>query len=280
MRVARVFPSRTRATPSDELSFTGPPGLFPPEVDEVHVSVTFSWDMRYAEMLAEQWRPIAPTKIGGPATGMPGGDFEPGRFVAPGYVITSRGCPNTCWFCDVWKRDGDITELPIMDGHNILDDNLLACSDEHVAAVFAMLARQSQPIEFTGGLEAARLEQWHVDAMADLKAKQMFFAYDTPDDLEPLRRAGEMLIKAGFTVASHRLRCYVLIGYPKDTFDAADQRILETIDAGFFPMAMLYRDKNGEKPAGWRTFQRHWARPQIVASRISGHKSNDRKKEE
>jgi len=34
--IARVFPRRTRATPTDELAFIGEPGLFPPEVDAVH----------------------------------------------------------------------------------------------------------------------------------------------------------------------------------------------------------------------------------------------------
>ena len=43
MKIARVFPSRTEATPDDPLAFVGWPDLFAPEVDEVHVSGT--WDM-------------------------------------------------------------------------------------------------------------------------------------------------------------------------------------------------------------------------------------------
>jgi hypothetical protein len=83
-RLARVFPRRTRATPTDNLSFFSGPGLFPPEVDEVHVSVTFTWDIPKAEWLAKQWRGIAPVKIGGPAFGVPSGQFIPGRYVKPG----------------------------------------------------------------------------------------------------------------------------------------------------------------------------------------------------
>ena len=77
-----------------------------------------------------------------------------------------------------------------------------------------------------------------------------------------------MLLDAGFTTTSHQLRVYVLIGYPRDTFDAAEKRLTETVDAGFMPMAMLYRDKVGETSADWRVFQRQWARPAIIAVRI------------
>lgn len=263
----RVFPHRTRATPTDSLAYVGPPDLFA-EADEVHVSVTFSWDLEAAEQLAEAWETVAPVKIGGPATGMAGGEFTPGQYLRPGYVITSRGCPNRCWFCSVWRRDGDIRELPIRDGWNVLDDNLLACSEAHVRAVFAMLARQPRRAEFTGGLEAARLEDWHVDLLAALRPKQMFFAYDdTPDDLEALREAGRRLLAAGFTTASHTLRAYVLIGYPRDTFEAAEARLNDTIAAGFMPMAMLWRGANGKRDAEWGRFQRQWARPALIAGR-------------
>ena len=69
-RVARVFPRRTEATPHDTLTFVAePPGLFPPEVDEVHVSVTFSWDRHRAELLARQWEHVAPEEDRRPGHG-------------------------------------------------------------------------------------------------------------------------------------------------------------------------------------------------------------------
>lgn len=268
MQTARVFPRRTRATPDDDMAFIGAPGLFPPDVDQVNISVSFTWDIPEAERLALEWENIAPVKIGGPALKTPGGEFMPGQYLRHGYTITSRGCPLKCWFCPVWKTQPEAIELPIKDGWLVQDDNLLACSEGHIRTVFAMLKRQPQRAEFTGGLEPAFLRDWHVDLLADLNPKQIFSAYDTPDDREPLLVAGKMLQAAGFTFKSRKLRCYVLIGHPDDTTDAASERMQHVIASGFWPMAMLWRSNKGDTDYSWRKFQRLWARPAIISARI------------
>lgn len=261
MKIIRVFPRKTRATPDDELVRIGCEPLLFNEADEIHISVTFTWDLPFAEKLADAWKYVAPVHIGGPATGQAGKEFVAGQYIKHGYTITSRGCNNRCWFCSVWKREGNVHELPIVDGWNVLDDNLLSCSDDHIKNVFSMLNRQKQRPEFTGGLEAKILKDWHIDELVKAKPKQMFFAYDTPDDLEPLIDAGKRLVSAGL---KNKLRAYVLCGYPKDTYDAAEKRMFETISAGFMPMAMLYRDGKGEPNKDWKKWQRVWARPAII----------------
>ena len=55
MRLIRVFPRRTKATPTDALAYFGPPDHLA-EADEIHVDCTFTWDKAAAERLAEQWR--------------------------------------------------------------------------------------------------------------------------------------------------------------------------------------------------------------------------------
>jgi radical SAM superfamily enzyme YgiQ (UPF0313 family) len=264
--LARVFPRKTHATPIDDYSFVGDPGLFLPEdITEVHISVAFTWDLREAERLAGSWSRIAPVKIGGPATGMRGEDFVSGRYLKPGYVITSRGCPNFCWFCSVPAREGNaVRELPVREGWNILDDNLLSCSEPHIRAVFAMLKRQKMgKPQFTGGLEAKRLKSWHVEFLKELRPREVFFAYDTADDLLPLKEAVRLLKEADY-FPRDVFRCYVLIGFPGDSFQEAELRLQSVWNLGMYPMAMLYRDKGGKTFPAWRRFQRLWARPALV----------------
>jgi len=259
----RVFPRRTNQTPVDERAFVGWPTLFVPPASRIEISVAFTWDLPLAERLAELWTRIAPVTIGGPAVGAPAGEFVPGRYLKPGNVITSRGCPNRCWFCAVWRANPTVQELPICDGWNVQDDNLLACSRSHIEAVFRMLKRQTHRAHFTGGLEAARLKDRHIDLLQDLNPKQIFCAFDTADDLEPLQDAGRRLLKAGFTRTKKQLRAFVLIGYPGDIMTEAEKRIYAVMRAGFLPMAMLWRDTDGKTPPGWSALQRHWARPAI-----------------
>lgn len=267
-KIIRVFPTKTTATPDDELvRIHEVPSLLDGLVgaDEVHISVTFTWDIPWAEWAARQWERIAPVKVGGPAYNEPGGGFVPGMYMKHGYVITSRGCPNRCWFCSVPKREGGvIRELPVMDGWIIQDDNLLACSQGHIDEVFAMLKRQPHRPQFTGGLEAALLTPAMAMRLHDVRPESLFFAYDTPNDLAPLVEAGKMLRTAGFTKASNNVRCYVLCGYKGDTFDKAQARMGKVWKAGFFPFAMLYRDKDGEVDTTWSQFQRQWANPKIT----------------
>lgn len=263
MKIIRIFPRKTNATPDDvDVRINALHPALSDEADEIHISTTFTWDIPTAELIAKNWQHVAPVKIGGPAFNEPGGDFVPGMYMKKGYVITSRGCPNRCWFCSVPRREGfQLRELPITEGHILTDDNLLACSPGHIDGVFNMLARQPQRPSFTGGLEAKLMTPEHAARLRALRPRTVFFAYDTPDDLEPLIQAGQYLFNAGFTKQSRVLRAYVLIGYKGDTFEKAIGRLTETWDAGFFPMAMLYRDYKGDYSKDWKRLQREWANP-------------------
>jgi hypothetical protein len=138
-----------------------------------------------------------------------------------------------------------------------------------------MLAMQGRRAEFTGGLEALSLEDWHVHEMALLKPRPTcFFAYDPGDPFETLESAARRMLAAGWTRASHRLRAYVLIGYPKDTYSAAEKRLRDMLAIGFTPHAMLWQPEtpSAEKwrPAPeWRRFQRLWARPAIIHGKLA-----------
>ena len=270
MKIARVFPRKTSATPTDDLCFfDGPPMLDLPEIDEIHVSVAFTYDKEKAERMAYQWEVVGVlVKIGGPAYNDHGDDFVAGKYIKQGYTMTSRGCNNNCWFCVVPRREGKIRELQIVDGFNVMDNNLLQCSDNHINAVFDMLSNQKEHPLFTGGLEAKMLKHWHCEKLIQAKTQRMFFAYDTPDDLDPLIEAGKMLRSVGYTHFDRRLYCYCLIGFNGDTFEKAENRMMEAFHAGFIPFAMLYKNEKGETDKMWRRFQREYTRPEILFTKL------------
>jgi len=272
--IARVFPRKTMATPEDNLAFYDVPGMFAPTVDEVHVSVTFTYDQATAKELAYQWERVAPVKIGGPGWiteeypyGDPGGAFTPGRYLRPGYIITSRGCNNRCWFCRVWRR-GEIKEYPIPSGWNILDDNILATSKEHFSKVCDMLKKQKNRAEFTGGFEAKILSEWHIEKLKQLRIERIYFAYDTPDDYKYLQVAAEMMRDMGFRLGAHRMRCYVLVGAKKDTIEKAQKRLIDVVRLGYFPMSMLYKNNDGDADGSWVKFNTKWANPYTINAKI------------
>lgn len=245
----------------------GEPGLFRPGVDEIHISVTFDWDISEGMRLKAAWEAFEyQVKIGGPALDDPGGDFVPGRYLKPGYVITSRGCPNRCWFCKVWKREGNIREIPITEGWNVLDSNLLACSEKHILNVFDMLTKQGRRPEFTGGLDPERITPEIATELKRIKPRRIYTAYDTPGDYPHIVTASANLFNAGFTPQSHVVMCYVLIGYPRDTFKAARIRLHDVLQLGLTPMAMLYRANDKVPDLAWKSFQRQWVRPQLIFS--------------
>ena len=256
----RVFPRRTRATPIDNRAFVGTPplGLTPADVQEVHVSCTFTWDKRECERLVREWQfiyPDAKVRVGGPAYGDAGGEFVPGMYMAPGHVFTSRGCPNHCDKCKVPEREGPLRLLPIRDGWKVEDNNFLACPRDHREAVFEMLRRQPERPRFTGGLEAARFTREIAVEILSLKPAVLFFAYDRAAEQAAVDRAfGLIYDLTGWSAGTFRNRvsCYALCGYEGDTIEAAEARIAWLIRRGARAYPMYFRDDNyrGMAP-GW-----------------------------
>ena len=268
MKTLRVFPRKMKSTPDDPESIVGDPvPNFRKDFDLIKISVTFTWDKEKAYRLAERWEKFGKVEIGGPAFDDPGGDFTPGLFLKPGYAITSRGCPNNCWFCLASKREGNIRELPIKDGWDVLDNNLLACSDSHVKSVFEMLLRQKERVKFTGGLDVSLLKDWHVDYLSRMRLESVYFAYDSPGDLEILVETGR---KLRGVLLPRVIRCYVLIGYPGDTINKAEVRLNEALEAGFIPMAMLYRGGVWKREINrdWHDLAFSWINYKMLAYRI------------
>lgn len=266
----RVFPRKTKWTPNDDLAFVGdPPIVGRPDDQPVMVSCTFTWDIQEAERLSRAWSDYySDVQLGGPAFGDRGGFFEPGLFVKPGVTITSRGCTKTCEWCMAHVREGWIRELPIHDGWNVADNNLLACSRQHVEAVFEMLKRQPAPIKFSGGLDAELLQVWHVDRLKELRLKFAWFACDYPGAIVNLERSADLL--ADFS--REKKRCYVLVGFNGETPQQAERRLEAVYRLDFLPMAMFHRSDAMALPfvsRDWQLLIHTWSRPAAYKSKMA-----------
>ena len=264
MKVIRVFPTKTSHCPNDEMCFFDVPPMIIPDHDEVHISTVFTWDIPKAKELQYRWqgRTDKPVRIGGPAFDDPGGEFEPGRYLADGITITSRGCNNNCPFCYVPKREGKLRELEIKEGYIIYDNNFTQCSRQHQDKVFEMLKSQ-RAVEFAGGLEAGLITSNLVDKLRSLRIHEIWLAYDGEYADKSVSKAADLL-KPYFN--RNKLRCFVLIGY-NDNKDKAESRLRRVYELGLLPFAQLYKSGNVEedtaRKADWGSFVREWSRPAI-----------------
>lgn len=264
MKIARVFPTKTSMSPTDQDAYFSYPKLNTPIYDEVHISVTFTWDMQKANDLAIQWRRHGKViKIGGVAiNGESDKLFQAGMYLKKGITITSRGCVNNCSFCMVNKKLTEFDNFP--EGNIIQDNNILACSDRHWRLVIEMLKKQ-KAIEFKGGLEKYRITPKISEDLRGLRIKTLWLACDNSNGIEPLRKAVNILQKAGFK--RDNLYCFVLIGdNPRENI----HRLKEVWRIGCKPFAQLFKNKENsiQYSKGWKNFQRRWSRPAIIRSRM------------
>lgn len=265
MNIVRVFPRRTALTPTDGMAFVGEPPMLRPEADEVHVSVTFTWDAERAQRLADAWRQYYPVvRIGGPAMGDKANGYAPGMYLRTGVTFTSRGCNNQCPWCLVPKREGRLVEVAdFAVGNLVQDNNLLQCSGAHLDRVFAMLSTQ-HAVEFTGGLDARLVTQDAADAIRGLRLKQLFLACDTDAGLAPLERAIGLL-----QLPRDKVRCYVLCAFGT-SIDECEERCRAIWRIGAMPFAQLYQPPERwiDYPHEWRTFARTWSRPAAMKAHM------------
>ena len=266
MKILRVFPQRTSATPTDDMALIGPPPLFRPEADEVHVSCVFSWDLERAKQLRDDWSQYYDVvKLGGPAVRSEANGFVAGRYLKLGHTITTRGCPGRCPWCIVPEIEGNkIKCLPIQPGWIIQDNNLLAAPRSHIESVFQMLTTQRRA-NFPGGLDARRFRAWHLELLRTIKIHEVWFAYDSDAAKIAAIKAISLCVGAG--LRRWQVRCYVLVGFQNDTPKNAESRLEAVYAAGGLPFAMLFHGANKPKrDMEWNGLIRTWARPAAMAA--------------
>tara|TARA_Y100000310_G_scaffold233219_1_gene236092 strand:+ start:12190 stop:13008 length:819 start_codon:yes stop_codon:yes gene_type:complete len=264
MNIIRVFPRRTSATPRDDYSFVGDPPMIRPLADEVHISVTFTWDKQEAQRLYGAWlQYYRIVKLGGPAYGSSCAEFQPGQYIRNGFTFTSRGCNNQCEWCLVPTHEGRIYTLEIQPGYIVQDNNILQAGRKHIVSVFDMLKHQRKAAILAGGLQASLIDDWFAEELRSIRINQVFLAADTVGALKPLKSAVAKLSYLG----RNKLRCYVMIGR-NETIGQAKARLQEVWDIGCLPFSQLFQpdDHLIAYSKDWRVLNRTWSRPAATKS--------------
>jgi len=240
------------------------------------ISVPFTWALPDAAQLARQrstlWDQVL---VGGPAaylqpdhfTDIPGlqlglRDPDALHHTNPDATRTTYGCPNSCPFCAVpqiapaFRELADWPDRPVL-----IDDNLLAASQQHLDRVFDRLERHDTP-DFNQGLDARLLNDYHAERLARLNKPTIRLALDHANQRDTWQRAYDTLRKHG--IFKYQIRSYALIAFNTGPDEAWD-RCQWIEDHGTKALPMWYHQLDATKrnqvtPAqqqlGWTDFDR------------------------
>ena len=148
------------------------------------------------------------------------------------YIFTTRGCPNKCGFCAVWRMEDnrfvknwkeqvDITKPNIM----ICDNNLSSQPIEHIADVTDFIKRYELAAMFDGGFDCKYITDDFARMFKGMKfcKSGMRTGFDRIEEDGTFQRAVETLKKY---VSRASMLAYVLYNF-KDTPREADYRMSE-----------------------------------------------------
>lgn len=157
------------------------------------------------------------------------------------YGFLTRGCPNSCGWCIVPKKEGairahaDVEEFLAHKDVVLMDNNVLA--HDHGLAQIEKMARLGVKVDFNQGLDARRIDDGVARRLAKLKwLAPVRLACDQKGQMESIQKAVTLL--RWHNVTPRRYFVYVLV---KDVDDALERvRFLKGLDLD--PFAQPYRD--------------------------------------
>lgn len=165
--------------------------------------------------------------------------------------FTTRGCPNSCPWCIVPSKEGQIKAHADIDeflgGKKalvLMDNNILA--SEHGIRQLERVADLRVKLDCNQGLDARLVDNAAARVLASIRWKRVRFACDTSAQMPAVERAVTLLRNAaGKKTFGDRIFCYVLV---KDIDDALERvEFLRHLDVDSF--AQPYRDfENNVEP--------------------------------
>ncbi len=158
------------------------------------------------------------------------------------YVFTSRGCPNRCAYCAVWRIEKKPWINPGWRDHingtrrdvMISDNNISNTGRDHIAAVCEHCVTNKKRVVFDNGLDVKLIDKPMAEILARLRFTRqgMRMAFDRIEEDEEFRRAVGLLRAAG--VPKSHMFAYVLFNF-RDTPEEANYRARTCVELGVRP---------------------------------------------
>lgn len=193
------------------------------------------------------------------------------------YGFLTRGCPRSCSFCIVAKKEGletnKVADLKnFWDGQKdirLLDPNILACDDWE--NLIGQLANSSSYIDFTQGLDIRLMTKEKQKILQQCKIKILHFAWDNPNC--PITYNNLKIYRDGFNLDRRKLSVYVLTNY-NTTFEQDLDRIYKLRELEYDPYVMIYNKQTA--PNKIRYLQR-WVNNKRIFQVINKFEDYDHK---
>lgn len=159
--------------------------------------------------------------------------------------FTTRGCPNTCPWCIVHRKEGNIrahadVEEFCRHRHVVLMDNNVLAHDHGIAQIEKMI-RLNLRVDFNQGLDARLIDDLVARRLAALSwFKPLRLACDQKGQMPIVEKAVRLLRAAGAKPKEYF--CYVLVTDVED----AHERVMFLRSFGVAPFAQTYRPFSNE----------------------------------
>ena len=233
--------------------------------DKVYISCLFRWHRDAALQLTAAWGDRA--EVGG--TGVDYSIKLPEEVAAcePDYTLygeeraigfISRGCPNRCPWCVVWRKEGElhrVSTAQALVGERTellaLDNNFLGLPD-HLDDL-RWLVENEVPVDFNQGLDARLVTEENASLLAKAKwlAGGPRFALDGDYDGQKDALARTLDLLERFGLSRNTITVFVLIGFSGKSSDVERLIYVHQLGARVFPMGYRHL-KTGDEPAtGW-----------------------------
>lgn len=233
-----VFDKPDRIYCSKVFTFT-PDHQYPLEGIEVVKGGT-GYDMRDNGEYKTSFCPIAFNYM------CPDYSLYPGMNYSVGFL--TRGCPNKCPWCFVWRKEGNIH--PVADIEDfcrhkevvLMDNNVLA--HEHGIKQIEKIAKMGIKVDFNQGLDARLIDDSVARLLSKVKwLKPIRLACDTSSQMKYVHKAVELL--RWYNARPTAYSCYVLVRPGK--VDDAIKRVKFLKGIGVDPFVQPYQPSKGRE---------------------------------